>query len=280
MPQERSCGFLNFNDHHGLVAEHNKGSYVVMKEKILKPGERIDDLLTHEMRIIQSDEVFSFSLDAVLLARFCSVPKRGRILDLCTGNGVIPLLLATRSEAHITGVEIQERLADMAQRSVAMNGRESQIEIIRQDLRQYQYEVRPGRFDLVTVNPPYLPLSIGEVNDNEAVAIARFEVMCTMSEVIAASARLVKSGGKVAVVHRASRLAELLSELSKYRLEPKRLRMVHPRAGADANLVLVEAMRDAAPEMTILPPLFVYEGSDYCPELLEVYYGKADRLRL
>lgn len=250
-----------------------------MKEHVLKSGERIDDLLTHDLRIIQSDEVFSFSLDAVLLARFCSVPGRGRILDLCTGNGVIPLLLATRSKAQVTGVEIQPRLADMARRSVAMNGLDHQIEIITHDLRQYQFEVGAGSFDLVTVNPPYLPLSFGEVGQNEHVAIARFEVMCTLTDVVSASARLVKSGGKVALVHRASRLAELLSELRKHRLEPKRLRMVHPRAGTDANLVLVEAMRDAAPEMTILPPLFVYEGDGYCPELLEVYYGKTDKLQ-
>ncbi len=250
-----------------------------MTDIVLYPSERIDDLLTHDLRIIQSDEVFSFSLDAVLLARFCSTPARGRLLDLCSGNGVIPLLLSTRSKLPITGVEIQPRLADMARRSVKLNRLEERITIVEQDLRTYQYEVPPGSYDLVTINPPYLPKKIGMVNQNEYIAAARFEILCTMEEVIAAAARLVKSGGKVAVVHRASRLGELLSVMREYRLEPKRLRMVHPRAGTEANMVLVEAIRDAAPELRVLPPLIVYEGDRYGQELLDVYYGKRSQLQ-
>jgi len=249
-----------------------------MSDIPLYPSERIDDLLTHDLRIIQSDEVFSFSLDSVLLARFCTTPPRGRIIDLCSGNGVIPLLLSTRSKLPITGVEIQPRVADMARRSVQMNRLEGQIEIVESDLRVYAYEVPPGSYDLVTVNPPYLPQSLGMKNRNEHMAIARFEIMCTMDEVVAAASRLVRNGGKVAVVHRASRLAELLASLRAHRLEPKRLRMVHPRAGTEANMVLVEAIRDANPELRVLPPLFVYEGNRYCQELLEIYYGKRAQL--
>lgn len=257
---------------------NEEGKTAVVPNITLHPSERIDDLLTHDLRIIQSDEVFSFSLDAVLLARFCSMPKRGQVLDLCSGNGVIPLLLSTRGRAQITGVEIQPRLADMARRSVQLNGLEEQIQIVEQDLRTYQYDVRPGTYDLITVNPPYLPQSIGMRNQNEHVAIARFEIMCALEEVVAASARMVRSGGKVAVVHRASRLAELLTCLSNHRLEPKRMRLVHPRAGAEANMVLVEAMRDAAPDLKVLPPLFVYEGNQHCQELLDVYYGRQGEL--
>jgi len=249
-----------------------------MNDIPLYPSERIDDLLTHDLRIILSDEVFSFSLDSVLLARFCTTPPRGRIIDLCSGNGVIPLLLSTRSKLPITGVEIQPRVADMARRSVQMNRLEGQIEIVESDLRVYAYEVPPGSYDLVTVNPPYLPQSLGMKNRNEHMAIARFEIMCTMDEVVAAASRLVRNGGKVAVVHRASRLAELLASLRAHRLEPKRLRMVHPRAGTEANMVLVEAIRDANPELRVLPPLFVYEGNRYCQELLEIYYGKRAQL--
>ena len=249
-----------------------------MNDIPLYPSERIDDLLTHDLRIIQSDEVFSFSLDSVLLARFCTTPPRGRIIDLCSGNGVIPLLLSTRSKLPITGVEIQPRVADMARRSVQMNRLEGQIEIVESDLRVYAYEVPPGSYDLVTVNPPYLPQSLGMKNRDEHMAIARFEIMCTMDEVVAAASRLVRNGGKVAVVHRASRLAELLASLRAHRLEPKRLRMVHPRAGTEANMVLVEAIRDANPELRVLPPLFVYEGNRYCQELLEIYYGKRAQL--
>ena len=182
-----------------------------MKDIVLYPSERIDDLLTHDLRIIQSDEVFSFSLDAVLLARFCSTPARGRLLDLCSGKRGDPSAPVDAQQA-----------ADYRRRDPAAVSRYGEKEreaespggahyIVKQDLRTYQYEVPPGSYDLVTINPPYLPKKIGMVNQNEYIAAARFEILCTMEEVIAAAARLVKSGGKVAVVHRASRLGELLS---------------------------------------------------------------------
>src|SRR5665647_1137725 len=166
--------------------------------------ERIDDLMTHDLRIIQSDEVFSFSLDAVLLARFCTVPSRGKIIDLCTGNAVIPLLLSTRTKASIYAIEIQDRLSDMAERSVLMNELQDQIHIIRGDLRQAHEKMGHGEFDLVTVNPPYLPVINGVQNVNEHFAAARHEIYCNLEEVVTSCAKLVRSGGKVAMVHRAS----------------------------------------------------------------------------
>lgn len=244
----------------------------------LHHSERLDDLLTHNMRIIQSEEVFSFSLDAVLLARFCWVPSRGNIVDLCTGNGVIPLLLSTRTKANITGVELQSRLAGMAERSVHLNRLDEQISIICQDLNVFSREVAPGSYDLVTVNPPYIPAKVGDIHANEHIAIARHEITCTLDEVLLAASRLVKSRGKVAVVHRASRLAELIAAMKKYRLEPKRMRLIHPRIDAEANMVLLEAIKDGAPELRILPPLIVYEGGQYCDELLRVYYGNSPTL--
>lgn len=241
-------------------------------------AERVDDLLTNDLKIIQSDEVFSFSMDAVLLAHFCSVPQQGSILDLCTGNGVVPLLLTTRTKAGICGVEIQPRLADMAARNVAMNGLENQVEIVRGDLRTIHQELGYGRYDLVTVNPPYLPVQAGEQSRNEHFAAARHEIYCTLEDVVRACSRLVRPGGKVAIVHRPFRLIDLLGLLRQYRLEPKRIRFVHPRAGCEANMVLVEAARDGRPEVRLLPPLIVYdEAGDYCPELMRIYYGGAER---
>ncbi|MEF3306527.1 tRNA1(Val) (adenine(37)-N6)-methyltransferase [Paenibacillus sp. GYB003] len=244
----------------------------------LKPGERLDDLLTHDLRIIQSDDVFSFSLDAVLLARFCSVPPRGRIADLCTGNGVIPLLLATRGNAEVVGVEIQERLADMASRNVDINRLNGRIRIIHDDLKQVHEKLGYGQFDLVTVNPPYLPVASGDRKTNPFIAAARHELFCTLDDVLAACSRLVRTGGKVAMVHRPARLAEIIGGMQKYRLEPKRMRFVHPRQGQEANMVLVEAIRDGKPELRVLPPLIVHEGGSYCQELLDVYYGRAAEL--
>jgi tRNA1(Val) A37 N6-methylase TrmN6 len=243
----------------------------------LQPGERLDDLLTHELKIIQSPEVFSFSLDAVLLARFAGVPLRGRMLDLCTGNGVIPLLLTTRTEASIDGVEIQPRLADMAKRSVQLNGLSHKINIIEGDLREWTAEGEA--YDAVTVNPPYLPLQSGDHKGNHHQAMARHEIGCNLEDVIAAASRAVRPGGRVSMVHRPSRLVDIIDIFRRYRLEPKRIRFVHPRQEAESNMILIEASRDGKPEVRLLPPLIVYgEDGDYSPELLAVFYGKAAEL--
>lgn len=248
---------------------------------LLKPGERIDDLASGGLKIIQSGEVFRFSLDAVLLARFCTVPAAGRIADLCSGNGVIPLLLTTRTKSRITGVEIQERLWDMARRSAALNGVDDRVEFVCRDLREWAKEAaQQNAFNLVTVNPPYLPMPAGDLNLNEHVAMARHEMMGTLEEIIAASARLVRPGGRMAMVHRPSRFIDIVTLLRKYRLEPKRVRFVHPRAGAEANMVLVESLRDGKPDLRLLPPLMVYnEKQQYTTELLEVFHGRATELR-
>ncbi|WP_410772383.1 tRNA1(Val) (adenine(37)-N6)-methyltransferase [Fontibacillus sp. BL9] len=240
----------------------------------IQEQERVDDLLTHELGIIQSDEVFSFSMDAVLLARFAFVPKHGKILDLCTGNGVIPLLLSTRTKAKIDGIEIQSRLADMARRSVEMNGLQEQIRILEGDLRELVKETGHGIYDAITVNPPYMPLTGGDLKINEHQAIARHEIHCSLEEVIAASMRLVRPGGKVSMVHKPQRLGEILTVFRQYRLEPKVIRFVHPRAGAEANMVLIETLRDGKPDVRVLPPLIVYDGQgNYCPEIMNIYYG-------
>jgi len=240
----------------------------------LEESERLDDLLTHRLRIIQSPQVFSFSMDAVLLARFAGVPPRGRVLDLCTGNGVVPLLLSTRTAARIDGVEIQPRLADMAARSVRLNGLEDRITIVEGDLRTYHMDAGYGVYDAVTVNPPYMPANTGDRNANPHYAAARHEIHCTLDDVAAACARLVRTGGRVSMVHRPSRLAEIIGTLQRHRLEPKRIRFVHPRADAEANMILIEATRDGKPEVRLLPPLIVYDANgSYVPELLNIYFG-------
>lgn len=240
----------------------------------LLPSERLDDLLTHDLYIIQSDEVFSFSMDAVLLSRFSSMPNKGRILDLCTGNGVVPLLLSTRTKAQIDAIEIQPRLADMAKRSVKLNQLEQQITIKEGDLRQYYQETGYGVYDAITVNPPYMKLATGDCKLNEHQAMARHEVGCTLEDVVLACTRLIRTGGKVTMVHRPSRLGEIISIMRTHRLEPKRIRFVHPRIDLEANMVLIEALRDGKPDVRLLPPLIVYnEKNEYCDELLDIYYG-------
>lgn len=245
----------------------------------LQPGERLDDLLTHNLKIIQSPEVFSFSLDAVLLARFAGVPPRGRVLDLCTGNGVIPLLLTTRTEARIDGVEIQPRLVDMAMRSVKLNALEERISIYEHDLREWRIEGEQKLYDAVTVNPPYLPLQSGDHKVNHHQAMARHELGCNLEDVVAACARSIRRGGRVSMVHRPSRLVDIIDLMRRHKLEPKRIRFVHPRKEAEANMVLIEATREGKPEVRLLPPVIVYgDDGDYTPELLAVFYGQAAEL--
>jgi tRNA1(Val) A37 N6-methylase TrmN6 len=245
-----------------------------MREIPLSATERIDDLLTHGLHIIQSEEVFSFSLDAILLARFCSIPPRGRVLDLCTGNGVVPLLLTTRSRAEIWGVEIQERLADMAARNVRLNQLEDRLHMIQGDLKTIHHTLGHGQFDLITVNPPYLPVPAGEQNVNEHVAAARHEIHSTLEDVIAASAKQVRAGGKFAMVHRPTRLVDIICLMRQYKIEPKRIRYVHARAGEEAMMVLIEGSKDGKAEIRTLPPLIVYnEQNQYCKELMDIYYG-------
>jgi len=240
--------------------------------------ERLDYLLFDEsMQIIQSPTVFSFSLDAVLLAHFASIPiARGSILDLCTGNGVIPLFLARKSKAHITGVEIQERLHGMAVRNAALNGLEDQIDFINGDLKQMQGTLGHSSFDAVTCNPPYFPTpKATEHNLNEHLTIARHEVMCTLEDVVKACKLHVRPGGKVSIVHRPERLVDILELFRKYKLEPKRMQLVYPKRNKEANTLLIEGKRDGKPGLKVLPPLYIYEADgSYTPEAETLFNGR------
>ncbi|MFB6469310.1 tRNA1(Val) (adenine(37)-N6)-methyltransferase [Cytobacillus sp. Hz8] len=243
----------------------------------LKDDERLDYLLAENLRIIQSPSVFAFSLDAVLLARFVYVPiQRGNIIDLCSGNGVIPLFLSTRSKGNIIGVEIQERLYDMAIRSFEYNGLGQRLQMIHGDIKEIAQQVGYNKYDVVTCNPPYFPTpSEDEMNKNKHFAYARHEILCTLEDAIRVSSQVVKQGGKVAFVHRSGRMMDIVTMMRQYRLEPKRIQFVYPKAGKEANTILVEAIKDGNPDLKILPPLIVYnENNEYTSEIREILYGK------
>ncbi|MBI0581140.1 tRNA1(Val) (adenine(37)-N6)-methyltransferase [Neobacillus cucumis] len=243
----------------------------------LKDDERLDYLLAEDLRIIQSPSVFAFSLDAVLLARFVYVPiQKGNLVDLCSGNGVIPLFLSVRTKGTITGVEIQERLYDMAIRSIEYNGLQDRLKMVHGDIKNMPKLLGYGNFDVVTCNPPYFVTpSTGEINLNEHLAIARHEIYCTLEDAISVSSQLVRQGGKVAFVHRPGRLLDIISLMRKYRLEPKRIQFVYPKIGKEANTLLVEAIKDGSPDLKILPPIIVYnEDNEYTPEIRGILYGE------
>jgi tRNA1(Val) A37 N6-methylase TrmN6 len=239
--------------------------------------ERLDYLLGENRRIIQSPSVFSFSLDAVLLAKFVYVPiQKGNILDLCSGNGVIPLFLSLRTKGHITGVEIQQRLYHMAVRSIEYNGLSDQVHMVHGDIKDMPKVLGYGKYDVITCNPPYFTTpATGEMNENEHLAIARHEILCTLEDALSASSQLVRQGGKVAFVHRSGRLIDMITLMRKYRLEPKRVQFIYPKQGKEANTLLIEAIKDGKPDLKILPPLTVYRNHDeYTDEMRKILYGE------
>lgn len=244
----------------------------------LKDDERLDYLISDgKTKIIQSPTIFSYSLDAVLLANFTYVPiNKGSMLDLCTGNGVIPLLLAKRTKGSITGLEIQKRLANMADRSVILNGLEEKITIIEGDLKERHEGLKQSYYDVVTCNPPYFATpNKTEHNQNEYLTIARHEVCCTLEDVVKACKLYVKPGGKVSLVHRPERLVDMLTLFRKYKIEPKRIQYVYPKVDKSANTILLEGIRDGKSGLKVLPPLFIYEeDGNYTEHARNIIYGE------
>lgn len=242
-------------------------------EVLLKENERIDDLERNGYHIIQDTGRFCFGMDAVLLSGFTRVRDGGRVLDLGTGTGIIPILLEAKTgAAHLTGLEIQEDSADMARRSVRLNGLEDKIDIVTGDIREAGSLFDAASFDVITSNPPYMTGRHGLTNPNDAKAIARHEILCTLEDVVAQAARLLKPGGNFFLVHRPFRLAEIMVVLHEYKLEPKRMRFVYPYADREPNMVLIEANRGGRPRMTVEKPLIVFkEQGVYMPEITEVY---------
>ena len=246
-------------------------------EDWLKDDERLDYLLAEGLRIIQSPSVFSFSLDAVLLAKFVSVPHhKGNIVDLCSGNGVIPLFLSARTKGHITGVELQPRLLDMATRSIRYNQLDEQIRMVLGDVKEIPAQLGIEKYDVVTCNPPYfLAHEASDKNLSEHHAIARHELYLTLEEAVQSASKLLKQGGKAAFVHRPGRLLDLVTTMRANRLEPKRLQFIYPKEGKEANILLIEAIKDGKPDIKILPPLYVYnEKNEYTQQVREILYGK------
>lgn len=240
---------------------------------MLKENERIDDLQRNGYRIIQNPDKFCFGMDAVLLSGFARAKEGSRVLDMGTGTGIIPILLAAKTgAAHLTGLEIQEESADMARRSVALNGLEKKIAIVTGDIKEAGDLFDAASFDVITCNPPYMIGQHGLVNPEDAKAVARHEILCTLEDVIGQAARLLKPGGNFFMVHRPFRLAEIMTLLCQYKLEPKRMQMVHPFVDKEPNMVLIEANRGGNPRMKVEKPLIIYrEPGVYMPEIYDLY---------
>ena len=239
----------------------------------LKTGERADDLMRNGYKIIQSEDGFCFGMDAVLLSGFVRPAESGKILDLGTGTGIIPILLRAKTKSRdITGLEIQTKSCDMAQRSVLLNDLGRDIHIVEGDIRNAAEIFGKGMFDAVTSNPPYMKPDGGLKNPDEAKAIARHEIKCTFEDIARQTKMLLKTGGRFYLVHRPERLAEIIDVLRENGLEPKRLKMVHSFLETEAVLFLLEAVSGGRSGMKAEKPLIIYkEKNVYTDEIYEVY---------
>lgn len=240
----------------------------------IKENERVDDLQLNGLRIIQNERAFRFGMDAVLLADFTRLRKRERVADFGTGTGILPLLLSQKEPScTFEALEIQPDMADMARRSVCLNGLQSRISVHTADLRQAPALLGVGSMDAVVCNPPYGKRGGALTSETQSVLLSRHETNCTIEDVAAASAAVVRDRGRVSVAFPAQRMLELCDALRGHRLEPKRVRMVCAHADKPPYLVLVEAMKNAKPQLLWLPPLIVYhaDGTE-TDEIRRIYH--------
>lgn len=242
-------------------------------EVALKEGERLDELHRNGYVIIQNPQKFCFGMDGVLLSGFAKIKEGEKALDLGTGTGIIPILLEAKTEGEdFTALEIQEESADMARRSVAYNHLEDKIKVVCGDIKEAGAIFGAATFDVVTTNPPYMNDKHGLKNPDLPKAIARHEVMCTLEDVIREAAKVLKVNGRFYMVHRPFRLVEIINTLSKYKLETKRMRFVHPYIDKEPNMVLLEAVKGGKSMIKIEKPLIVYkEPNVYHDEIYDIY---------
>ncbi|MCR4829955.1 MAG: tRNA1(Val) (adenine(37)-N6)-methyltransferase [Pseudobutyrivibrio sp.] len=242
-------------------------------ENLLHDDERLDDLQINGYKIIQHPDKFCFGMDAVLLSGFAKVKDGEKALDLGTGTGILPILLEAKTEGeHFSGLEIQTESVEMANRSVRLNHLEEKIDIIEGDIKNASEIFGKASMDVVTSNPPYMTNHNGLKNPNDAKAIARHELLCSLEDVVRETAAVLKPRGRCYFVHRPSRLVEIFEQMRKYKIEPKRIRLVYPYVNKEPNMVLVEGVRGGGAQLTVESPLIVYDApGKYTDEIYEIY---------
>lgn len=247
-----------------------------MEKVELKEGERMDDLNLKGYQIIQNPKFFCFGMDAVLLSSFTEVKEGETVLDLGSGNGIIPILLEAKTKGKsFVGLEIQYQNVDMARRSILFNNLIDKVQIDNGDIKEIKEYYKYESFDVVTSNPPYMNEGGGLINLHEAKTIARHEVLCSLEDIIYAASYVLKNKGRFYMVHRPHRLADIMILLRKYRLEAKELRMVHPYIDKAPNMVLIQAVKNARALLKVSKPLIVYnEKGKYNEEIKELYNEK------
>lgn len=242
-------------------------------DEVILENERLDDLQYKGLKLLQKKDGFCFGVDAVLLSHFAKIDKNSAVIDLGTGTGIIAVLLAAKRQlSRVVGLEIQPDMAEMAKRSVKLNGLENIIEIICGDIKDAVKLFGAASFDAVVTNPPYMERGGGLVNPTDTKAVARHEILCTLEDVVGVSAKLLKPGGKFSMVHRPHRLADIVYQMRKNEIEPKYFRFVHPFAGKKPNLLLISGTKKGRPELKVLEPLYIYDSDgNYSEEINKIY---------
>ena len=232
------------------------------RASLVKSGERLDDLQLNGLELIQDPKKFCFGVDAVFLSDFARVKPGETVLDLGTGNGIIPILLAAKTQGgKFTGLEIQADTADMARRSVRYNNLEERIEIVTGDIKEAADIFKPAFFDVITTNPPYMLADHGLRCPDDARTIARHEVLCTLDDILRESMRLLQDKGRFYMIHRPFRLTEIMIKMNHYKIEPKRIQFVYPYIDKEPSMVLIEGVRSGKPRVTVEPPVVIYGSS-------------------
>lgn len=250
-----------------------------MDSSLIHSGEQLDDLQLNGIKLIQNPDWFCFGVDAVLLSDYASksIKKDSSVLDLCSGNGIIPILLSQKSSAsHITGLELQKPVEEMAERSVKYNNLQNKISMVCGDLKDAAEIFGKSSFQYITCNPPYKEAGGGLLTNTDITAIARHEIMCSLEDVVRVSSILLEPRGKLCMIHRPERLAEVIYIMKKYRLEPKRMRFIHSYANKSPVMFLIESARCGNPKLFIDPPLYIYERTGVYSSEINRIYGRKD----
>lgn len=241
----------------------------------IRSDESIDDLQLDGLRLIQKEKAFRFGVDAVLLSDFANVKYKHRVIDLCTGTGIIPFLIYGKYKPQeVVGLEIQEEMAEMAARSSILNDTSNVVKFYTGDLKDDKLIDSLGKFDVLTVNPPYKLNNAGIINPHDKLAIARHEILCTLEDVIVSARKLLKDNGRMFIVHRPERLADIFGLMRKYNIEPKRVRMVQPNINKAPNIVLVEGQRDGGAFLKWEAPIYVYNTDGTYSDTINKIYGR------
>ena len=243
----------------------------------IKENERIDDLEYKGLKIIQNNKGFCFGIDSVLLSDFAKeIRNEAKVLDLGTGTGILSILLSEKTKSKkIYGIEIQEKIFDMAKRSVKLNNLENKIEIINENIKNIPNILEINSFDSIVTNPPYKKINTGKINDEEYKLISRHEITADLSDFIKISFKMLKDKGTIYMVHRPERLVDILTKLRENKLEPKKIRFIYSSHNQEPKLVLIKAVKNAREFLTIEKPLFIYdENGNYTQEILKIYNKK------